>query len=85
MPRERETFRDELVQLFDYFGHKETLTLSEVARYTGRSSSWCEIRFGVDKTTGIQKKELASLLASTFPGYKIKPTYESWNDAHSHK
>lgn len=59
MPREKEGFRDELEQLAKFFGERRVLTVSDVARYTGRDREWCKNVYDIDVKKGITTTALA--------------------------
>lgn len=41
MSREKETFRDELELILQYFGGKHIISWKEVQEYTGKGYDWC--------------------------------------------
>lgn len=47
MAREAPTYRDELEEILKFFGGKRILTISDVARYLGRTRDWTREKFGV--------------------------------------
>ena len=47
MAREAPTYRDELEEIIRFFGGKRILTVSDVAKYTGRTRDWTREKLGV--------------------------------------
>lgn len=64
MSREKENYRDELEQLIGFFPDKRVLSVSDVARYTGRDPRWCKRVYGIDPGQGITVVGLAKILSS---------------------
>lgn len=62
MPREKDGYRDVLEDLLDYFKDKRVLTITEVARYTGRDRHWCKDTYKIPKQ-GIHITVLARALS----------------------
>lgn len=62
MPREPETYRMELEQILAAFGDKRILSVSEVARYLGRSRKWCRDHLGISGD-GVTAVKLALTLS----------------------
>lgn len=62
MPREKETYRDNLEELTKYFGSKRLLTIQDVADYTGRSRDFVTKNFEIPKI-GITTASLARRLS----------------------
>ena len=63
MPREKEGYRDELEQLLNFFGARRVLTVSDVARYTGRDRDWCKNTYGIIPKKGITVVALARAMS----------------------
>ena len=64
MPREKETFRDQLMRLDERFPDKELLSKTDVAAYTGLNRKTCATKFDFDKRTNrISKTVLARALS----------------------
>lgn len=63
MARENETYRLELEQIYERFGHRAILTAGEVSEYTGRCRAWCREKLGVGRD-GITAVMLAKTLSS---------------------
>lgn len=47
MAKEAPTYRDELEEIVKFFGSKRILTVSDVAKYTGRTRDWTREKLGV--------------------------------------
>lgn len=65
MSRENATYRDELEQLQAFFPDKRVLSISDVAKYTGRGRWWCKNTYGIDPAIGITTVALAHKLSET--------------------
>ena len=63
MPREKPAFRDNLDRLDEAFPDRELLSVTEVARYLGKSSQTVAKRFPFRRGLGISKATLARELS----------------------
>lgn len=62
MPREKESYRDNLVRLDERFPQKELIQLSECAEFLGLDKRTVKKRYGIDKK-GICKVKFARLIS----------------------
>lgn len=46
--KEHPDFRDELEEIFRFFGGKHLLTISDVSEYTGKCRKWCREHYRFD-------------------------------------
>ena len=63
MPREKETFRLELEQIYLRFGGKAVLSCTEVCQYVGHCHRWCVKNLGMTGD-GMTAVKLAHVLSS---------------------
>lgn len=62
MPREPETYREHLEDILTFFGNKRILSVTDVAKYLGKTRNWTRDHFGISKD-GITAVSLANKLA----------------------